>query len=100
MTQEPIRDLPSKTEQRLWNLLIAACLALGGWWLQNQYDTTLRLQQDLAQYMRFVDAQYVEKEMLKTLDAERQRQLIKIETKLDRIYEEMMSGKRGGGLRP
>lgn len=75
----------SKTELRLWNMVIAACMALGGWWLQNQYDTTLRIAEQLTEYQRFVDSQYVEKEFLDNISGNVERRLDRIEQKIDAL---------------
>lgn len=75
----------TKTELRLWNVVIAACMALGGWWLQNQYDTTLRIAEQLADYQRFVDQQYVEKEFLQNINGNVERRLDRIEQKIDAL---------------
>jgi hypothetical protein len=78
----------SKTELRLWNVVIAACMALGGWWLQNQYDTMLRLAEQLQEYRIFVDTQYVEKEFLDHINGNLERRLDRIETKIDALKPE------------
>jgi len=78
-------QVASKTELRLWNIVIAACMALGGWWLQNQYDTTLRIAEELTDFQRYVDTQYVEKEFLSSINGNMERRLDRIEGKIDAL---------------
>lgn len=80
----------TRMEQRMWSAVIAIAMLLGGWWLQNQYDTTLRLQEELGAYMRFVDDRYVEKDHLKTVTD----RLTRIEGKLDLLAESAAREKR------
>ena len=80
----------SMNEKRLWNIIMAACFALGGWWLQNQYDTTLELQKQFYAYQQFVDTHYVEKEFLAQVTNERERRLTSIETKLDTLLRRQL----------
>ncbi len=71
----------SKVEQRAWSILVAICLFLGAWWLQNQYNTMIKIQEQLGEYMRFVDDKYVEKDYLHGIE----NRLGRIETKIDKI---------------
>lgn len=89
-------DPPSRTEQRLWNLLLAACLALGGWWLQNQYDTILAVQSQIVEsnkalidFGKFVDEQYVEKEFYKEVTSQQYRRFDSIDKKLDKVFDRL-----------
>jgi hypothetical protein len=79
--------IATRVELRVWNLLVAACLMLGGWWLQNQYDTTLRLQGQLTEFIRHVDDKYVEKEFLKQIDADQDRRFNQLEDKIERLID-------------
>ena len=73
----PIRNFESR-----WIAFITAiALFFGGWWLQNQYTTTLRVQEDLGEFMRFADERYVEKDYLKTVTDRLER----IEEKIDAL---------------
>ena len=78
-------DKSSRNEMRLWNILIAACLALGGIWLQNQYDTVLRLQAQIAAFSLHVQGTYVNKELLNQITGDQTRRFDSIERKLDVI---------------
>ena len=76
-------DTASKLEQRAWALVVGLCMLLGGWWLQNQYNTTLRLQEQLTEYIRFADTKYVQKDYLGVIT----QRLERIEVKLDDLRE-------------
>jgi hypothetical protein len=75
----------TKLEQRAWATVVGIVLLLGGWWLQNQYDTVLRLQQQVEQYMRFVDDKYVQKDYLDIIVDRLER----IEGKLDNVNDRL-----------
>lgn len=77
----------SKLEQRMWTLIVGVALALGGIWLQNQYDTTLRLQEQLSQFMTHVDDKYVEDKMFQTHSKGINSRLDRIEDKIDKISD-------------
>jgi hypothetical protein len=81
----------SKMEQRMWSAIVGVALLLGGWWLQNQYDTTLRIHEELMAYMRHVDDKYVQKDYLETLEG----RLNRIESKIDNIAVEHKNLKAG-----
>lgn len=68
----------SKMEARWVAFITAIALFFGGWWLQNQYTTTLKVQEELGEFMRFVDDHYVEKDYLTT-----------VTTRLDRIDQKL-----------
>ena len=70
-----------KLESRWIAFITAIALFFGGWWLQNQYTTTLRVQEELGEFMRFADERYVEKDYLKTVTDRLER----IEEKIDAI---------------
>ena len=69
----------TKLESRWIAFVTAVALLLGGWWLQNQYDTLLRLQQQQADFMRHVDDKYVQKDFLEIVT----ERLTRIEDKID-----------------
>jgi cell division protein FtsB len=75
----------NRMEGRWIAFLTAIALAFGGIWLQNQYEATLRLQEDVSNFMRHVDDKYVQKDYLDTL-VDRLR---RIEDKLDDVRDEM-----------
>ena len=70
-----------KLESRWIAFITAIALFFGGWWLQNQYTTTLRVQEELGEFMRFADERYVEKDYLKTVTDRLER----IEEKIDAL---------------
>ena len=74
----------SKLESRWIAFITAVALLFGGWWLQNQYDTMLRIQQQLADFQRHVDDGYVRKDYLGTVEG----RLGRIEDKLDALRDE------------
>jgi hypothetical protein len=82
MTGE-LSDKIGKVEGRWTAFLTAGALALGGWWLQNQYDTMLRIQQQLVDFQRHVDAGYVRKDYLSMLEG----RLGRIEDKIDDLRD-------------
>jgi cell division protein FtsL len=84
------RENVTKMESRWVAFLTAIALAFGGIWLQNQYDATLRLQQQMADFMRHVDDKYVQKDFLQTVT----ERLGRIENKVDDIANEVKSEPR------
>jgi low affinity Fe/Cu permease len=74
----------SKLESRWIAFITAIALFFGGRWLQNQYTTTLRVQEELAEFMRFADDRYVEKDYLKTVTDRLER----IEEKIDALKDD------------
>ena len=81
----------TKLESRWIAFVTAVALLLGGWWLQNQYDTMLRIQQQLADFQRHVDDGYVRKDYLGTVEG----RLGRIEDKLDALRDEKRSAPLG-----
>lgn len=75
----------SKLEGRWVAFLTAIALMFGGWWLQNQYETILRVQAQMTSFQQHVDEGYVRKEYLQTI-AERVR---RNEEKIDKLEELM-----------
>lgn len=72
----------------------AALFALGGIWLQNQYnaqqsqaDQMLNLQRQQNEILRYIDERYVERDMFKQMSAESSRRMGVIERKLDMLIE-------------
>jgi hypothetical protein len=82
----------TKLESRWIAFVTAVALLLGGWWLQNQYDTMLRIQQQLADFQRHVDDGYVRKDYLATVEA----RLGRIEDKLDALRDEKRTAPLSG----
>lgn len=76
-----------KLESRWIAFITAVALMFGGWWLQNQYDTILRIQQQQAEFMRYVDDKYVQKDTF-VIVVER---LDRIENKIDSINKKTVS---------
>jgi low affinity Fe/Cu permease len=72
-----------RLEQRLFSVVIAICLALGGWWLQNQWEETRLVNQRLEAFIRHVDDTYVDLKYIELL----QSRLARIENKLDELLE-------------
>jgi hypothetical protein len=72
-----------KMEGRWLAFLTAIALAFGGIWLQNQYDTTLRLQEQLNDLMKHIDDGYVRKDYFSRVED----RLDRIETKIDNIAD-------------
>jgi hypothetical protein len=81
----------SKMEGRWVAFLTTIALAFGGIWLQNQYETTLRLQEQVADFMQHVDAGYVRKDYLTTVES----RLVRIEDKLDDLRDKSVMGPGG-----
>lgn len=95
-------------EDRAWGILLAAfsfvftvALALGGVWLQNQYDTLVKTNDRLLEYQRYVDSRYVDKEMFETLIKRLDQLDNKIDTRLDLLDDRLRKGfnQNGPGLR-
>jgi len=74
-------------DDRLFKLVAGALFALGGWWLQNQYEATLRTQEQISQIIEHVDKQYVDKEMLQQHMKEHDRRLDDVYREIDRLEE-------------
>lgn len=89
----------SKMEQRMWSILISVALAFGGIWLQNQYSTTIALQQQLTEYMRFVDDKYVDLKLYQSLNEGLDSRLNRIEDKIDTVLEKEHLANGGLGSR-
>ena len=84
----------SKFESRWSAFITAIALFFGGWWLQNQYTTTLRVQEELGEFMRFADDRYVEKDYLQNVTDRLER----IEEKIDALASDRVqkSGQAAG----
>lgn len=72
----------------------AALFALGGIWLQNQYNAQqsqaeqmLTLQRQQNEMLRYISERYVERDMLGQITSENNRRMNVIENKLDRLIE-------------
>ena len=95
-------DRTSKMESRWVAFLTAVALTFGGIWLQNQYDATLRLQEQMAAFMRHVDDKYVQKDYMETIAS----RLSRMEDKLDDLHAAQIRNEKvqypysnGGGPR-
>ena len=73
----------TKLESRWIAFITAVALLFGGWWLQNQYDTVLRLQKQQTAFMRHVDDKYVQKDTLVIVSD----RLDRIENKIDALRD-------------
>jgi hypothetical protein len=80
----------SKVEQRMWTAVVGLAMLFGGWWLQNQYTMTLKAQEQVNDFMRHVDATYVQKDYLNTVTS----RLDRIEKKIDDIRMTPLDDKR------
>lgn len=77
------RKLTAQLEGRWIAFVTAVALFFGGWWLQNQYTTTLRLQQSLNDFIQRVDDKYVEKDYLAVIDG----RLARIEARMEALHQ-------------
>lgn len=84
------RKLTSQLEGRWIAFITAIALFFGGWWLQNQYQMTLRLQTELSAFYQRVDDKYVEKDYLAVIAA----RLSRIEQSLDALHAHDVAEKR------
>ena len=75
----------------MWNGLVAISLMLGGWWMQNTWNATLKLQEQMLDNGRHVESVYVTKEVYRQMDADQNRRFNSIENKLDQILSKMSS---------
>ena len=85
---------PTVAERRLYALVVGVAMMFGGWWLQNQWNETQRLDDKINEFIRHVDTIYVDKEYLRVVTDDQTRRLQRIENKLDNLLE----GKRREGL--
>jgi hypothetical protein len=82
MGEDPeARKITSQLEARWIAFLTAVAMFFGGWWLQNQYQTTQRLQSEFLAFTQRVDDKYVEKDFLGVIAA----RLARIEASLDAL---------------
>ena len=72
-----------RLEQRLFSIIVGICLALGGWWLQNQWEETRLVNGRLEAFIRHVDATYADLKYIEQM----QTRLARIENKLDELIE-------------
>lgn len=91
-------NISQQTSTRLWALMSAALFALGGIWLQNQYNTQqaqaeqmIALQRQQNEMMKYVNERYVDKDYFNSIGADQRHRMNVIEGKLDRLIE-MNSG--------
>jgi hypothetical protein len=77
----------SVLEGRMWTIVMGVAMALGGVWLQNQYQTVLRVQEQMTEFARFVDAEYVDRKYLERVQTDTERRLNSIEGKIDHLLE-------------
>ena len=87
---------PSVAERRLYALVVGVAMLFGGWWLQNQWNETQRLDGKINEFVRHVDSIYVDKEFLQVVTEEQTRRLQRIENKLDNIIENKHEHSRDG----
>jgi hypothetical protein len=76
-------------DTRLWSAVIGVCMLLGGWWLQNQYNTLLGLQDQVREMLIFVDGKYVDKELLQAMSKESEKRLDRIDNNLIEIKRQI-----------
>lgn len=77
----------SIAERRLYALVVGVAMMFGGWWLQNQWNETQRLDGKINDFVRHVDQVYVDKEYLRAVTEDQTRRLQRIENKLDDLLE-------------
>lgn len=82
---EPPNSTAIKTEQRLWSIVVAVCLGLGGWWLQNQYQTLLHIQEQVTEQQRFVEEHYVDRDLYGETNRAVDRRLDKLEAAMREV---------------
>lgn len=80
--------LATKLEQRAWTLLIGLCLALGGWWLQNQYTTLMSVKDDLAEHQREATRTFLSRELSAELHRTLDRRIEKLEEQVRALEAE------------
>jgi hypothetical protein len=85
-------NISSQTSARLWQLMTAALFALGGIWLQNQFNMMTELQSQIidirkeqASSVREMDERYVPMRELNRIWSDNNSRMLNIENKLDRL---------------
>ena len=71
----------TKLEQRAWTAVLGVAALLGGWWLQNQYQTMMKIAEQHSEYIRYAASIYVQKDNMGLL----LNRLDRIEQKIDRL---------------
>lgn len=84
-------SLDSVQESRIWTVLFSfmfvntICLMLGAFWMYNQWNITIRNQEQMLALTKHVDDRYVDKDLLAAYTVEQNRRFNEIDKKLDSI---------------
>jgi hypothetical protein len=81
----------SKLEQRMWTGIVGVAMLLGGWWLQNQYQTMLRITEEHGEYVKYAASIYVHKDNMNYVV----NRLDRIEQKIDNIATTAIAPRAG-----
>lgn len=63
--QLAVAQQAARTEQRVTTVLVGVLMAVGAWWLQNQFSTSERLSRDLVQVTRDTAQNHPDRDELK-----------------------------------
>ena len=77
----------ARSEQRLFVLFTTIILAMGGWGLQNTYNTILRNQTALNAFALHVEANYISSKQQAFIQAENQRRFESLQRQIDRTLD-------------
>jgi len=77
----------------MWTIVMGIALALGGVWLQNTYQTILRIQEQQAEFTRFADTKFIDRDYMQEVQKTTERRLMNIEGKIDHLLDMAVKGK-------
>ena len=79
----------ARTEQRISTLLISVVMAIGAWWLQNQFNTTERISQQVLENSKHVALHYPDREEMKLHVSDLSRQLERVQREIENIHKKI-----------
>lgn len=75
-------------EQRIIAMMFAILMAVGGWWLQNQWEVTMETQRQISDLLKHTDSKYVQKEFLREITEDQRDRLLRVENKIDALLRQ------------
>ena len=81
----------NKTEQRLWTVVVGICLALGGWWLQNTWQSIEKERAAREALMLVIAQTYVTKDAISIITQAREKQVQAIIDRIERNTDRLIN---------